>query len=443
MDKSIRDGIFATLPSLGPASGLLAIEHGHPVLHLDLSLLDTAQLLRSPDIEGYTRNGADFTAVLESSFTTNGRVSCALDDLLVDDPWAEDRTGFDRDVVHSVFAFFEPRAVDQFFFQDFRGIGMAVEGEALELVGTDMVHKYPSAQQDGTTLSLTTKSAQYSRAAEAVARSSQERIGLRFDYETPVRLEEARRTIAAVRSLLEAVGKPAHGYLRELTIHSSKSGEPASTVVDWWSRGLLGDRGTVPGPEADPLRRGGFGDTRLGPAGLEELGGLSALLRWIALCDEVPHLLSVLDSHARGLALDARASILSLAVGWEHLAARSRGSVESAAWREIAQLLTEGKDHLGIHRHMIELCWHTYLQIKHVALRGGAGDSRRAIPDDDHDAIGLAAEFMYATLLAAAFTMARIPIPDVLAQRLFAHDDRHGWWPEWTAVTETYCADPA
>ncbi|MGP9539367.1 hypothetical protein ACT3SP_15265 [Brachybacterium sp. AOP43-C2-M15] len=412
------------------------------MLHLDLSLLDAAQMVQSPVIEGYTRSGARFTAVLDGSFSTTGRISCVLDDLLVDDPWDENRSGFDRDIVHTVFALFDPRAIDQFFFQDFRGLGKAIDGEVLELVGTDLVHKYSPAQVDGLSLSMTTKSAQFSRAAEELARSSQERIALRLDFEHPVPLEAARRKIAAMQSLIEAVGKPSFHYLRELTIYSSNRGEPGSSVVDWWSRGLLGDRGTVPSSKVDPLRSGGIGDRRLGPAGLKELGGLPALLRWVALCDEVPHLLSVLDAHARGLAIDARGSILSLAVGWEHLAARSRGTIESAAWREIAQLLTGDEDRLLLHRQMIELCWNTYLQIKHVALRGGATDNRRAVPDDDHDALALAADFMYSTVLATAFTIAEIPIPNALTQRLFAHDDARGWWPLWTTVAEKYRPAP-
>lgn len=442
MDKNIHDGVFATVVSPENASGLLAMEHGRPVLHLDVSPLDAGRVALSTAIEGFTRTGAHFMAVPDDSFTTNGRMSCLLDDLLVGDPWNESHIKFDRDVVHTAFAFFDPRAIDRFFFQDFRGVSMAIDGEVLELVSTDLVHKYSPARSDGLSLSMTTKSAQYSKAAEDLARSSQERIALRLDFESPVSLEEARRKIAAIQSLIEAIGKPGFNYLRELTIYSSEHNEPASAVVDWWSRGLLGDRGTVPSLDRDPLRSGGVGDGRLGPAGLDELGGLSALLKWIALCDEVPHLLSVLDAHARGLEIDARGAIVSLAVGWEHLAARSRGTIEPAAWREIAQLLTDDDDRLLIHRQMVELCWNTYLQIKHVALRGGAADSRRTIPDDDHEALALAAEFMYSTLLATAFAVAEIPIPDVLTQRLFAHDDHRGWWPEWTTVADKHSPAP-
>ncbi|MGP9707045.1 hypothetical protein [Brachybacterium sp. AOP24-D1-21] len=439
MDRNIRDGIFATLPGIeGAESSFLAFEQGQPVLHLDLSPLDSAQLLQQRRIEGYTRNVARFTATLNGSFTTNGRFTCALDDLLVEVPWDEDRGGFDRDVVHSAFAFFDPRAVDQFFFQEFLALGTAVDGEVISLDNADLAHKYTPAHAKNLAISLTTRSALYGPAADVLSRSNYERVCLRMDFTEPTDLDTARRKIAAVQSLIEAIGKPGPHYLRELSVLSSEPGTEGLSIVDWWSKVLLGERGAVPNSDGDPLRSGGFSDGRLGPTGLKELGGLAALGRWIDLCDDVPHLLSVLDAQSRGFALDARASILSLAVGWEHLAAHSRGAVEQAAWREISALVTDAKEYLEVHRQMIELCWNTYTKIKHVALRGGESDSRATIRDDDHESLELAAEFMYLATLAAAFKIADIPDPYPVTFRLFAHDDERGWWPQWTEVATTY-----
>src|SRR5699024_10439261 len=231
MDRSIRDGIFATLPGIeGAESSLLAFEQGQLVLHLDLSPLNSAQLLQQRRIEGYTRNVARFTATLNGSFTTNGRFTCALDDLLVEVPWDEDRGGFDRDVVHSAFVFFDPRAVDQFFFQESQALGTAVDGEVISLDNADLAHKYTPAHAKNLAISLTTRSALYGPAADVLSRSNYGRVCLRMDFTEPTDLDTARRKIAAVQSLIEAIGKPGPHYLRELSVLSSEPGTEGLSI---------------------------------------------------------------------------------------------------------------------------------------------------------------------------------------------------------------------
>lgn len=409
------------------------------MLHLDLNLREWMDLVSAPTISGFTRSGERFTAELSATFGTNGRVTVALDDLVVG-PW-EDHSAraVENGQVRAVFAFFEPRAVDDLFFRNLRPVSWSIDGEGLASTNLDLIDHYQPSAVPGTHwgLSLTTKSALYADAAASISRSPQERLCLVLRYDTAEELATSRRHVSALQTLIEAVGSPQPRYLRELSLLLADPDGGSDIPADWWASSLLRHRGALhdTGPESPRIPRT-RGDELTG-IGLDELGGLLALQRWVLLCETVPHLLSVLDSHHRGLTVDSRASVLSLAVGWEHLAARSRGAAAAAAWREIANLLRDGDDTSGHTEQMIELCWNTYLKIKHVELSGGESDARATIADDDRASLDLAAQFMHHTVLAAAFTLAGIPVPGDLERRIYLTEFAEEQSP-WTRVVSTY-----
>lgn len=434
MDRSVRDGTFASLEGFDWADRcLLTFEEGQPILHLDMPLTEALEIQNRPYLHGFTRNGSHFVATKGDSFHTMGRVTVSLDDLVIELPEHDKATRFHKDLVRTVFVFFDPVGVDDFFFKDFHGISYALDGQPLTLSGGHLVDKYAPETLDDLTLSLTTRSALYID-SDSISHSTSERICLRLDFDQPTVRSEVRRKIASIQTLIEAIGRPTHRYLRELFLLTESVEDHPVEPVEWWSRGLLGDRRTVPDRQHDPLRSGGFADSRPPAACLHEMGDLAALAQWTQLCERVPHLLSVLDTYRQGLAIDARSTILSLAVAWEHLAAYSRGSAQDAAWREIKDLVTRQSEDREIHGEMIELCWNTYLQIKHVTLRSS---NRVTIPDSDPESQDAAAEFMYFTVLYAAFELAGISQPYPVEFNLFARDEDK-WWPEWTRVADKY-----
>ncbi|MDN5895931.1 MAG: hypothetical protein L0H93_18140 [Nocardioides sp.] len=432
MDLSIRQGIFTSLASVpGAESCLLMFDDGRPVLHLDMGHDEWMTLLMRRSIEGRTREGSDFTAVLDGSFFTNGRITVALDDLLVSNPYERPDETFDSRHVRTLELALDPQAVGEFFVRDEHDLDHLRTEELIGRRIDDLVDLYDpvSMRCHGRSTTLTL-SAAYSVAASAIdgfSGRNRMRLRLRWESESTIDLDTARREVTAMLCLIDAVGRPRGNPLRELRVESSAPEGSRPAAMDWWSKSLLGARGSSAVTGADPLRSGGTNGASPVLAGLGELGGLSALVKWVALCDRVPHLLSVLDAHHHGFAIDARASILSLAVGWEHLAEASRGEAKEEAWKEIRDLLapTEGGD--GSFEKMIELCWYTYLEIKHVRLRKMTNNS---IPAKDGRALGIASEFMYCTVLAAAFALAGIPIPGSLQGRLSAFPE-NGWTPEW------------
>lgn len=439
MDLSIRQGIFASLSSVqGAESCLLMFEEGRPVLHLDMGHDEWMALLRRRSIEGRTREGSDFSAVLDGSFSTNGRITVALDDLLVENPYERSEEAFDNRHLHTIELALDPQAVGGFFAGHHHDLDPFRTDELIGRRIDDLVALYEpvTTQSHGrsTTLAL---AAAYSSAASAIdvfSGRNRMRLLLRWESDPRIDLDVARRGVAAMLCLIDAVGRPRGNPLRELTVESSATEVSPPAVRSWWSKSLLGARDASAVTGADPLRSGGTNGASGVVAGLDEIGGLSAFVHWVALCDRVPHLLSVLDAHHHGFAIDARASILSLAVGWEHLAEASRGAAKEEAWKEIRDLLALKKGVGGSFEKMIELCWHTYLEIKHVRLRK---TTRNTIPAEDRLALGIASDFMYSTVLAAAFALAGIPIPGSLQGRLSAFPES-GWTPEWHWVVGRY-----
>ena len=241
---------------------------------------------------------------------------------------------------------------------------MAIDGEVLELVSTDLVHKYSPARSDGLSLSMTAKSLSIQRQR----RTSSQQPGADRPapgFRSPVSLEEARRKIAAIQSLIEAIGKPGIQLPSSSRSTHRSTASPLPAVVDWWSRaGCSENRGTVPSLTGIRSAAAASGTDGSDPQSSTNLGALCAP-KWIALCDESSSSTLRPRCPRRGLEIDARGRSSRLP-SVEDISQHAHAARSSPPRGERSQLLTDDDDRLLIHRQMVELCWNTYLQIKHV-----------------------------------------------------------------------------
>lgn len=445
MDKQILDGTFSTVSSMQRGeSALLLFEDDRPILHIDENIRGQIELANSRDseISGYTRMGQSFSAEFVASYCTNGRLTLVLDDLVVGPIEKNYDNAVKNSTVKSVVMFCDQRSLDGFFLESATGFGYAIDGVGIKSSNLDsIINNFPATGNHEESwipaVSVMRRSQMHEDIGTAMAGSDQERLCIILTYENEASLAGARRHVSIIQSLIDAVGRPGEKYLHDLGLVLKDPDSDSTVRAEWWSSVILRRRSEYlnignSSPRIPSLKR----QSRI-MMDLSELGGLRAIQQWILLCEKVPHLLSVLNSREGTVAIDSRAEMLSLAVGWEHLAAYSRGTARSAAWREIYRVLSESDGEDVLMKKMIEMCWNTYLKIKHVELAGGGEDARVAIDDNDVDSLDLAAEFMYHTVLAGSFSLAGLRLPPDFDRYIHFHE-ASPYTSRWVSVVNKY-----
>lgn len=363
------------------------------------------------EITGGCGIGSSFSArVLALNFM--GASTFFLEDLII--RWRNDGQFVppEPQQVNKICIGFSPEKMHRFFASKGNLSQYALEdGRLVHPANSSVLNDLKPAESDSGGLRVRAypySSGYFESIAAEVAASSLERSCVEVGFHSPVDLGTAKATVTALEVLIRALHSPDEGFLEDLWLATGDGEIPDQS---WFTRHFPA-QSAASRVHHRPLRR-------TSPIMLYELESLEGIASWLAFCRNAHQVLTALHTHQFGFTPDDRSAVALLAVGWEHVARLY--SPDDRPRDAVHRLSCDAFGEDPMIKNLVDLSWHTYLQIKHVSL-GGAG--RIPLDWDDSPGHRELSDFMYTVLLVISLRAAGM---ESAASRITSEITYMGW----------------